>query len=284
MKKKALALIAGLAVALPLMSACATRYAVSTSDTHVCVFDGSQRGGQKLKFQVPPGAASKHIDDNDQVVKIPASNRFYWVTLDDSLRDPGAPKTYTGNAAGGAPVYVEGQLRFRFNLAKACDWFSKHGRRNAKDGTDLGFNARGNPADVAQEGWFVYLRENFGAGMQQVVDGGLNTYLWDFLHYNYPVNADPNTGIVPAGQAIGEPTRDKLAADLGKKFTDRLNTSLGGDYFCGITPDPNGNAAACPPIDFEIKYAGPGPNSKLVQDRQQSSAGDVPRGKEGNEG
>lgn len=247
------------------LSACVQRYATATSDQHICVFDGSERGGQRLKFQIPPGADSKKIDDNDQVVEIPASNRFYWVTQNGDLRDPGAPETYTGNASGGTPVIVTGQIRFRFNLDKACEWFSKHGRRNAKDGTDLGFNARGDANQVKQEGWFKFLAENFGATMQEVVDSPiLAKYNWAALHYNYATNSN-EAGVVPAGQPAGDATRQQLAKELGAAFTERLTANLGGQYFCGIT----GPETECNVMDFQVRYAGPGPDSSLVKDREK---------------
>jgi hypothetical protein len=252
-------------VAAATLSACVTRYATSTSDEHVCVFDGSERGGQRLKFQIPPGADSKKIDSNDKVVKIPASNRFYFVTQQDSLRDPGAPEVYTGNAAGGTPVIVTGQVRFRFNLTKACEWFSKHGRRNAKDGTDLGFNARGNPKEVAQEGWFKFLNENFGDTMQATVDSPiLANYNWAALHYNYATNSN-EAGIVPAGAIAEQATRVKLAGELATAFTKQLEANLGGQYFCGIEGPEN----ECGPLQFRVRYAGPGPDSSLVKDREK---------------
>lgn len=259
------AVLSGLAVVG--LSAC-SRYATATSDTHICVFDGSERGGQKLKFQIPPGADSKKIDDNDQVVKIPASNRFYMANPDRNVADPGAPSSYTGNARGGTPVQVYGQVRFRFNLSKACEWVSKHGRRNASDGVDLGFNARGNPEQVAQEGWFRFLNENFGVTMAEVVGETMSHYDWAALHYRYPTNAN-EAGIVPAGTEPAESTQLALGRELGAKFTDRLKSNLGGDYFCGIDPDPSGGDAACPPMRFQVVYAGPGVDSSLVKDREQ---------------
>lgn len=257
--KKALV---GLVVLAAFAGACAPQYATSTSDTHVCVFDGSERGGQKLKFQVPPGSESKEIDDNDQVVKIPASNRFWMVSSNRNVADPGTPNYYNGNAKGGVPVQIEGQIRFRFNLELACEWYSKHGRRNAGSNGDLGFNVRG--GDAAQEGWFRFLNENFTLTMQEIVGEELSTFDWQYLHYNYPVNAD-EAGEVPDGADPGTPTRLILGDELGKAFTERLRANLGGDYFCGITEGDN----PCPAMTFQVAYAGPGNDSPLVQEREK---------------
>lgn len=253
--------------ALLVGSACSMRYATSTSDTMVCVYDGSQRGGQKLKFQVPPGAKSKGIDSNDQVVKIPASNRFFMASTDDAVRDPLAPKSYEAFAKGSVAVQIQGQVRFRFNLEKACEWYSKHGRRNA-NGNDLGFNARGD--DARDAGWFRFLAENFGVTMAEVAKEVTGKYDWAALTFNYPANAN-DAGEVPAGQQPAEAIDLALGRELGVAFTNRLNANLGGDYFCGIDPDPNGATNACPPMRFQVIRVDP-TDTALRDGRQKVEA------------
>lgn len=260
-------IVPAIALAVLLMAVgCEQQYATSTSDTHVCVFDGSERGGQQLKFSVPPGAESEEIDGNDQKVSIPASNRFWYVGHDRGVADPGTPNWYNGNAAGGVPVTIEGQIGFRFNLELACDWFSRHGRRNANEDGDLGFNVRGD----ADQGWFRFLNQYFTATMQEVISEEMSTYKWPDLHYNYPDNAD-DAGQLPEGTEPGTPTRQILGDDLGEAFTERLRANLGDDYFCGIEDTPTAEDP-CPPMHFQVVYAGPNRGeevSSLVTARQQ---------------
>lgn len=231
-------------------SACTQNYATTTSDTLKCVFDGSERGGQKLKFQIQPGAESKAIDDNDQQVDIPSSNRFFMAALDDNSRDPLAPKFYEAPAAHNIFVQIQGQVRFRFNLTNACEWYSKHGRRNLAGQSNLGFNTRGQ--DAFNAGWFHFLTENFGQTMQQVASEQTGQYDAFALSFHYPENANPDTGDVAAGTTPGPDLNLKYADNLGRVFTDRLNANLGGQYFCGIDPDPNNAANACPPMKFQV--------------------------------
>lgn len=233
------------------------QYATPTSDSHLCVFDGSERGGQKLKFQLAPSAESRKIDDNDQVVKIPASNRFYATTKNGARRDPLASEFYDANARGSdatgtVPIQIEGQIRFKFNYAKnACEWYSLHGRRNADENGDLGFNARGNDALTA--GWFKFLTENFGQTMDQAVVPVALGYNWNSLVYNYPVNADSD-GKVPDGKAPGIPTQTDFGNKVAVEFTNRLNKNLGGQYFCGV--DSKGDE--CTDLTFEVtRITGP---------------------------
>lgn len=258
---RTLAVVLAALVGFGLTTACGQEYASSTSDTHVCVFDGSERGGQRLKDQVPPGAEAVKIDDNDQVVRIPASNRFFMASTNDNTRDPLAPSFYTGFAAGNVEVHVEGQVRFQFNLPKACEWFSEHGRRNSNEG-DLGFNARG--ADAANAGWFRFLAENFGVTMQEVTTEVVGAYDWAAMTFNYPINSD-EAGTVPEGQTAGEATQLALGDQLGQAFTDRLNANLGGEYFCGtdvVEDDP------CPPMRFQVVAVNP-TNAELRTERER---------------
>lgn len=244
-----------------LLASCMDESVSSTSDTHVCVFDGSDDGGQKLKFQIPPGAEPKKVDDNDQVVYIPASNRFYMATADDNLRDPLAPHDYLSNAENNVPVKVEGQVRFKFNLARACEWYSKHGRRNANENGDLEFNARGDGAD--QSGWLRYLAENFGTTMNSVVQQVTSQHNWASMYYNYPANAN-DAGVVPDGKTAGEPTKLVVGRELGIAFTKQLNSNLGGNYFCGIEE----SADECPPMTFQVVRIFP-TNDQLIASRSQ---------------
>lgn len=245
-----------------LLTSCMNQYATPTSDTLLCVF--ASHGSQRLKYQLPPGSDRKKIGQDDTVVEIPSSNRFYMAAKDDAIRDPLAPLFYPGNAQGGVPVQLEGQVRMRFNLPKACEWYSKHGRRNATDG-DLAFNARG--ADAVNSGWLRWLAENFGFTMGSVAKKVLNQYDWAAMYYDYPTNAN-NIGIVPSGQPAGEATSQKLGVSLGDEFTKELNASLGGEYFCGIDAPP-GSTDSCPPMTFQVKAVTPaGPDGdKLISDR-----------------
>lgn len=157
---------------------------------------------------------------------------------------PPPPQSYQGVPV----VKIQGQVRFRFNLAKACEWYSKHGRRNANDDGDLGFNVKGDP----NQGWFKFLNQNFGFTMQEVVGPDTNPYPWPSLQYNYPVNAD-DIGLVPDDEDPGEPTYLAYGRKVGADFQKRLNAQLGGDYFCGIpTGDESADEAKCPPIEFQV--------------------------------
>lgn len=236
------ALVAVLFALAALAAGCGSKQTVTTSaDEMACVY-GDQQHGQHLIDQIPPSSNPKQYGSNDQVVYLPASNRFFMASKDAGIRDPRAPKFYLGYASGSVPVQIQGQIRFRFNPKLACQWYAKHGRRNADENGDLGFNVRG--GNQADTGWARWLAENFGVTMQQAVQEVLGSYQWPALVYNYPTNANDN-GVVKGKP--GTLSRIALGEVLGKQFTKDLNENLGGDFFCGVDDQNN-----CSDMEFQV--------------------------------
>lgn len=214
---------------------CGGDRASSKFDATGCVYDGSREGGQRLKFPIPPGGPSKKIDGNDTVVYIPSSNRFYLASRDRTVADPGAPSYYIGYAKGQVPVRVEGQIRFRFNGLKPCEWYAQHGRRNEP----LEFNARGD----ATTGWARWLNENFGQTMGQVTKVSSGNYTWQQLVYGTDASVN-NTPEEPIDILYGK--------QLGRVFTQRITANLGSDYFCGTDPGIVDGQTGCIDMYFEV--------------------------------
>jgi hypothetical protein len=229
-------------------SGCMEQDVNSTFDSLSCVYDGSRDGGLRLKQQVPPGQHIK-TSHEDQVVSIPTSNRFFMVAEDSAIRDPRAPSAYIGYDKNNVAVLVQGQVRFRFNITKACEWYAKHGRRNATNG-DLGFNARG--SDQADTGWAKFLAENFGVTMGQVVQERTSDYSWTDLVYHRKIR--------------GQDADLVYGNDLAKHFSEQITQNLGGQYFCGT--EGGSTSSACPGIDFQVLKISP-QNVSLIQSRVQ---------------
>lgn len=227
------------------VAACQHENTSAKSDETVCVFDGSERGAQKLKYQILPGAEPKEADSNDEVVRIPTSFRFYAAFRERSIADAGAPEFYVGYAKGNTPVQVEGQFKFRFHVDNACEWYARHGRRNARDG-DLGFNARSNEAASDLSPWVRWLNENFGTVGTATIKASSTGFTWPELVYGNDTGANIDRK---------DPVDIAYGKHIGRIFTERLGNSLGGKFFCGtdaaLWGKEQGIDDLCPPVFFE---------------------------------
>ena len=74
-------------------------------------------------------------------------------------------------------------------------------------------------------------------------------YEWQNLEFNFPVNANEN-GVVNGDP--GELTWRQLEIDWGIALSAELKIKVGGEYFCGISYNPN-KPDVCPPIEMDIQ-------------------------------
>ncbi len=235
-------------------------YAYSDSDTYVCVYDGSDKNGHKLKGEpLQPNEEGREIDDNDRPIRIPASDRFWLNVIDDAKRDPGALPYFEEYALGAAiPVRSQVKTEFKVNPDNPCEFYDKRLRRNVQDKEEseneyaLGYDARvggeGYPdaAAVASTPWFTFLRETLEVAVQKAYKREVRKYPWQKVVFDYPINANED-GVVPDGEEPGESTQDVLARDVGREAQKIVTEKMGADYLCGIT-----SASECQPFTVTI--------------------------------
>lgn len=197
-----------------------------------------------------PGEDKISRDDNDTVVEIPGSVRFYYMDEDDSKRDPGAANHVEVTTYDFEKMYLVPHIEaFQFNRKKACEWFERFGRRNLNGKSDLGFNVRGDPS----QGWFLFLNEKFGTKLDVTGKDVARDYSAPATELNFSVNAD-SLGFVVEGVDRSLFTRAAIEDAWTRKFNDALASSLNGvnDYFCGEGYNPDDDASTCPPLKVSL--------------------------------
>lgn len=269
--------VAGLLTSL---AACSSQDVNGQSDEVTCVYD--HETGQLVGEPMMPGSAQRTADSDDKVVKIPTSDRF-WDISSTSSRDAAAPEYLVAHDASYKETHTVIQVRFRFNAALACKWYDQHGRRDAVEtGGDPQFNINGNPNTP----WQKWLNRNF-TGLEDTINQDLvSKYNWEYLEFNFPVNADkngvlpylpdenPEDGIPPGKVEPGLQTLRQIEIDFGKALSDQLTKALGDQYFCGIDYSPGG---ACTPLLVNIKQITladqtPVTNRKALIDQAEANA------------
>ncbi len=221
------------------------------TDSKGCLFEYKDDQFGKLKDSFEPGSDTITINTTkERLVLIPTSNRFYMVNRDRTLSDPGAPSFIGANDKNHVPVETELQVRFVFNRNNICEWFAQHGKRNSNNG-DLLFNAPGQdgtPCGNQNRCWAKWLNENMGISLQRTVPSVISNYNWQRLKENWDVNANDSGDIT--GESGGS-TWAKIEQNIGKIFTDDMNSQLGSQFFCGTNYDPT-KPDVCPQMQIQI--------------------------------
>ena len=148
---------------------------------------------------------------------------------------------------GQTAVWVEGVLKFRFNLTgdKACRWYSKYGLQSASYG-DLGFAVRSG-IEQQKTGWYRFLAEAHGTTLQQVVHDGSSAWTWQQLAYG----SDSTVTTKPTA----EPVSVGYGKHIGAMFTKYLALNLGDSVLLRRPARADGRRArppGCPPMYFQI--------------------------------
>lgn len=213
-----------------------------SSDEAKCVYN-NETGALDGDVMMPGSERRNDVDNEYTVVSIPTSNRFWNISETDS-RDAAAPSIITARDASYKETKTAIEVGFRFNASLACKWFDQHGRRDTNGTNDMLFNVKGDPNTP----WQQWLNRVFTSMMERVNQDLVRQRSWEYLEFNFPVNADKN-GVVPEGQEPAPQTLRQMEVDFGLAMSARLKADLGEDYFCGINYDVGGK---CTPLLVKI--------------------------------
>lgn len=241
---RALAMTAAAAVVGVTLVSCGSKDVYSKPDEVTCVYD---REDGKLIEQLAPGSNLTKVESDAEVNTVPASNRF-WNFTQSSSKDVASKGFVSALDQTFKQVRAEGEINMKFNVPKACEWNSNYGRRSFKEGYNgMAFNVEGDPGTP----WQVWLRRNFEDLLERNAQEVLNDYTWKQLRYQWPTNADPETGLVPEGETPGPSVLREVEQRLSEVFTTALEDALAGQYFCGPGYNP-AKPDVCPPIQVQL--------------------------------
>jgi hypothetical protein len=246
-KKKALSLLVVVGLGLSAVAASCAQGKVDAyakPDEVVCIYD--HKTGV-LKQEMPPASKLTSVNDTDEQNIVPASNRFWNFTKTPS-KDSASAGFVENLDATQKKVQAQGEIDFMFFQPKACEWNTVFGRRSFKDGYQgMAYNIEGDPNTP----WQVWLKRNFEDLLTRVSKSIFNQYTWKQMKYNWPVNANPETGELPSGQEPGVLVLTEIEGKLSEAFSKAQTSTLTAQYFCGwgyTQAKPND----CPPIQVHL--------------------------------
>lgn len=196
-------------------------------DSVGCVFNtrsGELIGGPRLQGD------GIDVEDNQEVVFLPLSDRFWSINTDTTKRDVAASDRASGFDAERRETFGEMEVKFIIHPANACQFYVEHLRRYEP----LDYNVEGD----ATTGWMRVLARNVDTAMVDAWQETIIDHDGLVAALGLPMNAEPD-GTLPEGE---EPApllhfflRDN--AEFRQSITDNIVGKLNGKYLCGPTTD-----------------------------------------------
>lgn len=229
-----------------------------------CVYGAGLLDTPGLKMTVAPGTRGG-FTIYDKMVEIPSDARSYTIDADQGVRDAGAVPIVlpvrardlevngeTVESEGITNVSIELAIRFMFN-ENVCDWYNKVGR----GAEPLNMDA---PEGEATN-WTKFLNNTVQRRIREAMRPIVAQYDWLELTTNKTVSVDGGD----------KPIFDVLAGEVSTALSRELQSSLGGNYFCGPTYTFDGKADGeldnCPALEVSMDTIVP-ENPELITNYQ----------------
>lgn len=221
---------------LLLSSGCSTQAAVDEVGLH---FSGGPIEGRKFQRIINPGSGSTILGIADDVFWLPVGQRNYIVSKKAQDGDRPVPDFIRVPTKGGVMMDFEISVYFKLNT-------STNDIKDFKGGTLRKFYeeiCRKYKCDT-EDGWDKMLNDNF----RKIIETSMRQKVFNFGVEELYANAD--SGASGTGDAI-----QKIQEEIAQALKDNVNSSLGGNYFCGPTFEREGDE--CPAFQFIINSATP---------------------------
>lgn len=233
-KRVGVALLAGVMV---FGVGCSTQAAVDEVGLH---FSGGPIEGRKFQRVINPGSGSTILGIADDVFWLPVGQRNYIVSKKAREGDRATPDYIRVPTRGGVMMDFEISVYFKLNT-------STDDIKDFKGGTLRKFYeeiCRKYKCDT-DDGWDQMLNDNF----RKVIETSMRQKVFNFGVEELYAN-------IEGGESGKADAIQKIQDEIAGALKDNINTSLGGNYFCGPTFNRD-KSNECPGFQFIINSATP---------------------------
>jgi regulator of protease activity HflC (stomatin/prohibitin superfamily) len=205
-------------------------------------YSGGVFQGQHFKQVINPGTHTKYYGEYDRIYLLPSTQRTYIVSKDPQAGDVKQADFISAPSSDNVPFTFEAAIYFKLNpkpevLRQFFEQICLH-----DNCTDL------SPGG----GWDKMLAQYFRPQIENALRIEIERYDRDHLF------RDPDTLLA-------------IQKAIGPVLTERINSVLGGQFFCG----PDATSASCPTFAFVLKNPTPPDNVVKSYSDNAASAQDV---------
>jgi hypothetical protein len=194
-------------------------------------YTGGMFQGNHFKRLVQPGSGAQFRGWQDHIHYLPAGQRNYIVSKHGSEGDRKGLDIIQVPAKG-VLMDFEVSVYFKLNTSSAVirQFYEQICKKYSCD-------------DNGGEHWSQMLNDNLRKIIETSMQETVRPYDVGELYANQ------------AGASGGNDSLTKVQTEVGQSLKDRVNSVLGGEFFCG--PKFDRNKPECPPLDFIINSAEP---------------------------
>jgi regulator of protease activity HflC (stomatin/prohibitin superfamily) len=234
--KKTTTTVALALIAMILGAGCASQAPVDEIGLY---YTGGPVQGKHFKRVINPGSGSTFLGFGDDVKWLPAGQRNYIVSKKTDEGDRKVADFIRVPARGGVNMDFEVSVYFRLNTHTGDIEGYKGGTlRRFWEAIGKKYSAD------SEKGWDAMLNDNF----RKIIETSMRQKVFTFTVDELYANAE--------GAASGrEDAILKIQNEIASALKDNINTTLGGEFFCGPTFDAI--KPECPPFQFIINSAEP---------------------------
>lgn len=220
-------------------------------------YTGGWIQGQHFKKVVKSGSGATFLGWGDDIKFLPAGQRNYIISKKDTEGDRKGADFIEVPAKGGVRVQFEVSVFFKLNThTDDIPGFKGGTVRKFYEQICKKYNC------TEDDGWDKMLNDNFRKIIETSMRQKVFSYTIDELYANAEGEASGKTDAI-----------NKIQTEIATSIKDNINTTLGGQYFCG--PQFDRNKPECPDFQFIINSAEPPEDVRKSFEAQRIAGNEV---------